>query len=549
VERHPRGASGGLPMNTSTMDWEAEVDALVAQLRLRDADPAYALADVLHSYARISRKSSRNDEDKTIRQTYRNLREIERRGARLGEVLVDEARSAWKKDGERPAWDRLMHLVGEHEGHGVVARFVARLMRQAWDLEMLIDVAERVYGRRDGYKVVGDKREYTIGNAGDNKSLRDKVNDAQFESDEKSERIRDRNEDRLLEGDDRNGASPFGHRWESERLTISDAQLEAEREAIRDGYVRILDHADSWGDVARLWNSRGLTTRRGFRWDSQRVADVLKLPRHAGLTRKGAKVHGRQADQTSAIVSVDDYERLMVLLDGRAKGRQPAETLVVEGELAESPYFASKALRCGNCGYGMVGRPETGTYEDGSRRRGYKCPPKGCGKCGVDARAAHTWVGVAVVEILSRPEHAAMLAQRDARLKVLAERIGEYESAIAQLRAEASTIHVSRVEALADTRATIARYERELAPLLDERAQLQVAARTEATPADREALVAKWAAAGPAERRRMVKLALPNGFHCAPVGRGARLRGRDILSRFSVQRGAATPRRTDVPAT
>jgi hypothetical protein len=534
------------PGRASTVDYEAEVAALVARLRERDSDPAYADAPVWDTYARISRKYSRTDEDKTIRQTWRNLREMERRHVRLGLVLVDEARSAWVKGGSRPAWDVLLERIRARDCTGVVVKFVARIMRQDRDCVTLVDAIEETHGKTGRFVLVGDRHEYNVGRAGDNKRLRDAVSDAQAESDEKSERIRERNEDRLAEGWDNNGPSPFGHRWESERLSISDAQLETERAAVAWGYSAVVERDESWGYVANEWNSRGLTTRLGNRWDGQRVAQCLVLPRHAGLTRKGAKVHGRQADPSTAIVSPAMYERLMVKLDGRSKGRQPAETVVVDEVKVESPHFVSKSIRCGRCGYGMVGSMQTGTYADGTRRHYYKCPPKGCNSCGVDGRAAHTWAGAVVVRVLSRPDHAAMMARRDSRLRELAERIHEYETATAQLREEAVAIHVSRVAQLAEVRATIARYERELSPLLDERERLQSVATAEATPVDVDELIAKWNAATPMEKRRMVRLAMPDGFYVEPVGRGARIRGADILSRFSVERGKATPRRTDV---
>ena len=535
------------------VDYDAEVAALTARLRERDNDPAYRGAPVLDSYARISKKATRNDDDKTIRQTWRNLREIESRRARLGVVLVDEARSAWKPGGKRPDWDALLKRIATRDCQGVVVKFLARLMRQSRDCVTLVDTIEAVHGKTGAFLVVGDRHEYHVGRAGDNKRLRDAVSDAEHESAEKSERIRERNEDRLAEGDDCNGASPFGHRWESERGVISDEQLHAERTAVYDGYVAVVTEARSWGWVARMWNARGLTTRKGFRWDAQRVADCLRLPRHAGFTRKGAKVHGRQADPSSAIVDAAMYERLLVLLDGRRRGRQPAGSAAVEGAEVESPHFVSAVLHCGGCGYGMVGGTERGekpyVNEDGSTspKRIYKCPPKGCNSCSVDARAAETWAGAVVVRVLSRPEHAMMLARRDDALRRLAERIADFEAALSTQRELARKIHPSRREAAAETAATVARYEAELSPLLDERERLQLAARVEATPADVDALIAAWNVAGPGERRRMVKLALPQGFHCEPVGRGARIRGRAVLTRFSVERGGATPSR-EAPA-
>ena len=533
-------------MRHDLMDYETEVASLSAALMARGADPAYKDAPRFVSYARISTLYKARDDEKTIRQTWRNLVEIDRRGGVLVEALIDDNSSAWKEGGKRPAWDRLMQLVDERAIDGMVARFLDRLMRKSRDLESLLDRAERAYGRRHGPVIVGDHREYRLGNAGDNRDLRNAISSAQYESDLKSSKLRDLNEDRLAMGDDRNGPSPFGHRWPSERLSITDAQLEAERQAVRDGFAMVVERDRSWGDVAREWNRRGLTTRKGTPWNAQNVAQLLVLPRHAGLTRKGTAVAGRQADPASAIVDVAVRDRLMVKLAGRRKGRQPATSVVVDGRRVDSPHILSAWLRCGGCGYGMSGSMERGvwTNEDGTteRRRIYKCPPKGCNRCGVDARAAERWAAIQVVRALSAPEHAAMLARRDERLGELERRIREYEALIGLMRSQTDSVHDSR--RLAHV-AEIGGHEAALSPLLDERARLRASVVSEPLADDVDEVLAAGDAASPDQRRRMVQLALPDGFFCEPVGRGSRIRGEDILSRFSVERGGARPRRTD----
>src|SRR4029078_180764 len=100
---HARGVPA--PGRLLTMiDYPHEISMIVKRLRDRDADPTFADAPVLDSYARISKIMNAGDDEKTDRQTLDILRNIEKRHARLGEILTDDKRSAWKRHGKRPAW-------------------------------------------------------------------------------------------------------------------------------------------------------------------------------------------------------------------------------------------------------------------------------------------------------------------------------------------------------------------------------------------------------------------------------------------------------------
>lgn len=518
-----------------TRDYEAEVPRLAAELHERDDDPAYTDAPVLPVYARISRLANASDDAKTIRQVHRCLTEMKRHHVRLGTILVDDDRSAWKEDGKREAWDALMVLIDDGEADGVAARFLDRLARQSWDLENALKRIERARGAKP-FVFLSDGRTYDTKNPGDRQTLRNAVSHAQWESDIKSQRIRDKVVARLDDGDDRNGPSPFGHRWPSEAGSYDPEELERERDAIRLGYQMIID-GESWNAVARKWTELDVKPRRGTRWNGPAARAVLLKPRHAGYVCHLGEVIG--FNDEFAIIEADTYDRFRRLLDSRVRGRRAGETLA-DGTC----HIASTLARCGRCGRPLIGRfNRSARYPDGEFRREYRCPPRGeCSGLGVDARAAERWLGATTVRILSDPKHAESIARNRRALADLNARILEFTDAITNVEAKARAIHVTRRKVHDDR---IGELEAQLAPLIDERDVMLAAHEGDTTEADTESVLRRWNEASPAQRRSLARLALPEGFYVAPVGRGARIRGDAIMSRFSVKRGEANPRRAD----
>lgn len=504
------------------IDYSHEISILVKRLRERDTDPLFALAPVLDAYARISKIMNAGDDEKTDRQILDILRNIEKRHARLGEILVDDKRSAWKRHGKRPAWSRLLERIANGDCQGVVCWHTDRLMRQPWDLERLVSIA--LDRKENGFVVgscFGDRR---LDNGDDLFLLRILTAQANKESEDKSRRLRAKNESRRANGDARNGASAFGHRFGDE---ISDEQLELEREALKWGILAILD-GESLGAVAREWNKRGLTTRRGVKWNALNVRQCVILARHAGLLEFKSVVIREIADaETVRIVSADTHAALMALFASRSRGRSHGG----------AEHFLSGIIRCDECGRAMVGSREK--RRNGTVVRAYRCPPQGCRGVGVDAHVAERWAAIRIAETLSEPENMERISRMRAALSDVEHKIGMYETAIADLHAKARK-NVARYAYYADQALAM---EDLMAPLLAERARLVSAAlSTEVVSGDVEQLRHEINDGSPEHRRRLARQALPDGFYVARVGRSRRLRGDEIHVRFSTKRHEATKR-------
>jgi site-specific DNA recombinase len=504
-------------------DYVADIVALMADLRTRDADPAYADAPVLHTYARISRAYGEADDEKPERQMVGILRSFTHRHARLGRVFMDHARSAWKRNGKRPGWTELLETLGAGEGNGVVCGHVDRLMRQPWDLETLIRLRDK------GLTVGSLHGEYELDRPDSVFTLRILVAAACKESDDKSRRLKAMAADRRAAGNPRNGAAPFGHRNKGE---VDDAQLVRERQAVAWAAAHVAD-GGSLGAVATEWNGRGLTTRKGVAWNAFNVRACLTLPRHGGyVAHKGTTVRA-SADADDAILDTVTYRRLMATFEARRGGRQPGE----------GNHWLSNVLRCDRCGYAMVGATSRAAtpYPDGSPKRVYRCSPRGCSNVAVDARAAEAWAIRQIFGILTHPDHARAIAAHRADHAQLNADIAQLEQLVAALMVKASSVHATQ-RARYDAR--VDELEAELTPMLTQRDQLNALGMAARQTGDRAAVWRELTEGGPAIQRQLARQALPDGIFVAPVGRGARLRGDAIALRFSLVRGEATARLT-----
>lgn len=497
-------------------DYVAEIAALVAELRQRDADPEYATAPVLHAYARISKAYGDADDEKPERQMVHILRNILTRPARLGHVLMDHGRSAWKRNGKRPAWTTLLDLLGSGEGDGVVCGHVDRLMRQPWDLETLIRLTDK------GLTVGSLHGEYELNRPDNVFTLRILVAAACKESDDKSRRLKAMAADRRNAGNPRNGNAPFGHRNGTE---VDDAQLARERDAIVWAAERIIA-GKSLGSVAREWNERGLTTRKGKPWNALNVRQCLQLPRHGGYVAHRGAIVRASADHGDAVLDDITYRRLAAVFEARKGGRQAGE----------GGHALSNILRCDRCDSPMVGATSRTTpYADGTPRRVYRCSPRGCANVAVDGRAADEWAAAQILAILTDPDHARMVASHRTEHATLNATIAQIETVIADLMGKAAGLHVAQ-RARLDAR--IDAMEAELTPLLQQRDALRELGVTGGAVRSRATLVRELNEGGPEVLRSLAREAFPSGIYVAPVGRGARLRGAAIALRFSLTRRA-----------
>lgn len=463
------------------------------RLRARDDDQAYADAPVLDAYARISKNPNTGEMEKTDRQLLDILTNIEKRHARLGEILRDDNVSAWKLKGKRPAWKRLLARQGAGDAKGAVAWHLDRLLRQPIDLEMLINLSDtgRILGTCFG--------DYDLSNHDHRLTLRIITGAAVKECDNLSKRQKRKHEARRMSGISfPGGRRPFGYPGAG----TDPALVEAEREAVARA---IQDHVDGTElmAIARRWNARGLrTTGKAEIWGAVSVRAVLERPRNAGLMRNPDGTL-RPARDIEPIVSPELYGRLCAVLEARGRGRQPS-----------AAYFLSGGcLKCAECGRGL-----TGGKSDGKRY--YRCPPGKPGTCAaavtINADNVEEFAREQTLNVLSDPAHATQVARKSAALKKVEDEIEQCERTARELGKRLSD--PSRPMSFERYEAATAPLDARIATLSAERDALLVAgAGQSADPRSLAELADVWASATADERRRMVQRAFPYGLAVYPA--------------------------------
>ena len=399
---------------------------------------------VFDSYARLSKVPDSAELEKIVTQFEDNRTKIERTGARLGEELSD-GMSAWKAGAVRPGWERLLWRARAGLSSGICVWHTDRLVRRPDDLMMLITMAN------DGFTVLSSHGTRRLDDPDDRFILWIEVAHAGRSSDDAQRRIKRRFEQMRKDGIQHKTGRMFGFaglerlprrrrarvvrtgadlngawrdelvvRESIERKPVSAELVARERAALVSGTRALLARvADA--DVAREWNKGGLTTVEGNEWIGTAVRDVLSRGRNAGLIEYRGEIVGEVAGEEDPIVAVDDFLRLRAMLKSRPTGTGP-----------RMAYIASGIARCELCGHTLTGRPHTGAYPDGEKRRQYHCQKqrKGCGKVAADARAVDREIRGFVIRRLSDQRHAAALSAARARV---ADRLGEVENEIREI--------------------------------------------------------------------------------------------------------------------
>jgi DNA invertase Pin-like site-specific DNA recombinase len=339
-------------------------------------------ATIAGVYVRISQDRN-GDELGVDRQRQDCERLAKRRGWKIGEVFVDDDRSAYSGK-PRPGYDRLLDAVKDGTIGAVVAWHPDRLHRSPRDLEDFIDVIEA-----SGAAVATvQSGELDLSTASGRMVARVVGAMARHESEQKSERICRQREQMATQGRPHGGRRAFG--YDKSGTTIIDAEAKLIREAV----ARVLA-GESLRAIATDWNDRRIASSSGREWTIVSLRSMLTGPRLAGLRVHRGEVVGNGSWQ--AIITRAEHDEIRALFGNprvRRVGR-PATSLL------------GGILRCA-CGARMV----HSIRSDGARR--YVCqaqPGKdGCGRVAIQAERTEQTVTDDVLRHLDGPGLARMRA-------------------------------------------------------------------------------------------------------------------------------------------
>lgn len=253
-------------------------------------------------YCRMS-VADLGDLEKVERQEEDCRAVCERMGWMPTEAFVDNNKSAWQKNRKRKRWDAMLEGIRNGQFDAIVVYHGDRLIRQPYDLEMLLNLAEN-----RGVKLASPTGTRNLDNADDRFILRIEAAQACRESDNISRRTKRAKESRREKGiHEGSGSRAFGRN--------SDGTIrEEEAEEIREAFARIAS-GEAMSALWREWERRGVPTVRGGKWRYTTFRQVLMRPDLAGLLSHQGDVVGVAAN-LEPIVDRQTWETIQALISG-----------------------------------------------------------------------------------------------------------------------------------------------------------------------------------------------------------------------------------------
>jgi DNA invertase Pin-like site-specific DNA recombinase len=272
------------------------------------------------------------DLEKVERQEQDCRAVCDRMGWIPAETFVDNNKSAWRRNRKRKRWDAMLEGISTGRFDAIVVYHGDRLIRQPYDLELLLSLADQ-----RGIRLASPTGTRNLDSPDDRFILRIEAAQACRESDNTSRRVRRAKEARRAEGiATRGGTRAFGRNDDG-------SIFEAEAEAIRDVFARLLSGetvTSLWSD----WCTDGVPTVKGGRWLYGSFRQMLARPDLAGLVAYKGKPIG-VAKNLLPIVERETWDGVQALL-AKPDAGQP-------GQPRPRKHLLSGIAVCSGCGTGL----------------------------------------------------------------------------------------------------------------------------------------------------------------------------------------------------
>ena len=442
-------------------------------------------------YARVSQKRDKNQRS-TTGQVQECRAVLAERELPVGEVHVDDGRSAWETSVIRPGWDNLMARLESGESGGVIVYDMERFSRRPADGERLIVAAQR------GLIVLDSDGEFDLTTSSGKKNFRDAMTSAAYYSDRLHDRVTRGKRLKAMSGEP-NGRmtterGPFG--FLPDGVTPNPEEAPVLQELVR----RTLA-GETQEVLIKDLAARGITTASGKPWTRAGLRQVLTRPINAGQVEYKGQIVGKL--RGDPIIDPDDHAAVLAVIAARRPGRPPSDA-----------YLCSGAVTCGLCGKPLSGRPRINMkhYADGAVRREYWCNPTsgrgGCGKIAVDQRALDVYAEELAIAVLSDAEVAQATELAAAEAQAEANRLDAEIGRAEELRVKLAD-RLGRGELELDVFDAATRpLDKRLADLREQRKALGSSIVPTVPKRSEAAWRKRWDTAGPADRREMLRLAL-----------------------------------------
>lgn len=338
-------------------------------------------------YCRISK--DREGAGLGVQRQEQDCREVAHKlGWEIAHVFVDNDISAYSGK-LRPKYRELLEAMKSGSVHGVITWHTDRLHRSPRELEEYIDVSEQYCVTTQTVKA----GEVDLSTPSGRAVARTLGAWARYESEHKSERITRKKLQLAQTGAFSGGPVPFGWILEDGMPAI----VEEDAAEIRKAIAATITGA-SIGSIVRDLNDRGVLTRRGQKWTSTAVRNMLLRPTNAGLSAYRGEIVGKST--FPAIITEDEWRTVIAIITNPDRRRQTDSRV---------RHLLAGLLRCGSCGAAM----KTSSRANGGRSRQsfyYKCPIRGAGHAFQTAAPVEELISDLIIDRLDEPGVIAYLA-------------------------------------------------------------------------------------------------------------------------------------------
>ncbi|WPU08104.1 recombinase family protein [Pseudarthrobacter oxydans] len=427
-------------------------------------------------YCRISK--DREGAGLGVQRQEEDCREVAQAlGWEVAHVFVDNDISAFSGKA-RPQYRALLEAMRR----GIVSRVIAwhtdRLHRSPRELEEYIDLSEK-HGIATHTARAG---EIDLSTPSGRAVARTLGAWARYESEHKSERIVRKKLQLAQAGAFSGGPVPFGWVLKDKEAIVVEADAAEIRKAIEATIA-----GASIGSIVKDLNARCVSTRRGQKWTSTSVRNLLLRPTNAGLSAYRGEVVG--ISSFPPIITEDQWRAVCAIITNPSRRSQTDSRV---------KHLLAGLLRCGNCGGAMKtsSRAGGGTSRD---KFYYKCPSTGSGHAFQMAEPVEHLISETVIARLNTPGVLARLNDpRDA------EQQHALQSEAATLRARMDEAADSFADGLT-TRKQLETINQRVGSRLEAISHdLAIAARASVVPSTASENVRGWWEAAGLERQRAV---------------------------------------------
>lgn len=256
-----------------------------------------------------------------------------------GGVFIDPNRSAWQRNRKRPGWDALLELARSGGIRHIVVYHPDRLMRQPWDLEELLKIADE-----HGIILHGKSGNRDLSDPDDRHYLRGEVAHACRSSDDTSRRLKDAMVDRARDGKPQTGARRYGYTQTGMEIVPAEAEI------VRWIFESFLNGMTPFA-ITQSLNQRGIPTAQGKGWTMQTIVRLLRSRHVAGIrVFRGEEIGPGMWPAIIGEAMFREVQERRAFRSAVMRGRQERQRF----------YLLRGLLWCAKCGTRMSGRPDTG---------------------------------------------------------------------------------------------------------------------------------------------------------------------------------------------